>query len=257
MHSHPYIGANGGTHPDKQRRPRPSVSAGQGPFSAWYPRPDSNRRYRLEGAACPAHPCRSQATWTPRSLAFATHEARLEPDTAQGAYPAADANHHGFRQPHRLRDWPSREEPVHGSAQSSRLLGERPGRGADGFTQLHRLPRKGTSHPPRRLLRASHHGAGPGGQNRQELPAAGPTPRVAACIDASNPPEAAGVRPGRLRPDHRSERQPILSVRGPRLAPHFARFRQDGLPLSRRTAGAFGSSSERPCRPETRRRASG
>jgi hypothetical protein len=25
-----------------------SVSAGQSPFSEWYPRPDSNRRYRLE-----------------------------------------------------------------------------------------------------------------------------------------------------------------------------------------------------------------
>jgi len=189
MHSHPYIGANGGTHPDKQRRPRPSVSAGQGPFSAWYPRPDSNRRYRLERAQS-VQPIRAghRRHGPPRSLAFRTHEARLEPDTAQGAYPAADANHHGFRQPHRLRDWPSREEPVHGRGQSSRLLGERPGRGADGFTQLHRLPRKGTSHPPRRLLRASHHGAGPGGQNRQELPAAGPTPRVAACIDARNPP---------------------------------------------------------------------
>jgi hypothetical protein len=30
----------------------PSVSAGQGPFSDLYPRPDSNRRYRLERAAC-------------------------------------------------------------------------------------------------------------------------------------------------------------------------------------------------------------
>jgi integrase len=29
-----------------------SVSAGQSPFSDWYPRPDSNRRYRLERAAC-------------------------------------------------------------------------------------------------------------------------------------------------------------------------------------------------------------
>jgi integrase len=29
-----------------------SVSAGQSPFSEWYPRPDSNRRYRLERAAC-------------------------------------------------------------------------------------------------------------------------------------------------------------------------------------------------------------
>ena len=31
---------------------RPSVSAGQDRFSEWYPRPDSNRRYRLERAAC-------------------------------------------------------------------------------------------------------------------------------------------------------------------------------------------------------------
>jgi hypothetical protein len=30
----------------------PSVSAGQDRFSEWYPRPDSNRRYRLERAAC-------------------------------------------------------------------------------------------------------------------------------------------------------------------------------------------------------------
>jgi hypothetical protein len=30
----------------------PSVSAGQGPFSDLYPRPDSNRRYRRERAAC-------------------------------------------------------------------------------------------------------------------------------------------------------------------------------------------------------------
>jgi hypothetical protein len=30
----------------------PSVSAGQGPSSALYPRPDSNRRYRRERAAC-------------------------------------------------------------------------------------------------------------------------------------------------------------------------------------------------------------
>jgi hypothetical protein len=30
----------------------PSVSAGRGPFSDLYPRPDSNRRYRLERAAC-------------------------------------------------------------------------------------------------------------------------------------------------------------------------------------------------------------
>jgi hypothetical protein len=29
-----------------------SVSAGQDRFSEWYPRPDSNRRYRLERAAC-------------------------------------------------------------------------------------------------------------------------------------------------------------------------------------------------------------
>ena len=29
-----------------------SVSAGQSPFSVLYPRPDSNRRYRLERAAC-------------------------------------------------------------------------------------------------------------------------------------------------------------------------------------------------------------
>ena len=29
-----------------------SVSAGQDRFSDWYPRPDSNRRYRLERAAC-------------------------------------------------------------------------------------------------------------------------------------------------------------------------------------------------------------
>ena len=29
-----------------------SVSAGQGPFSDLYPRPDSNRRYRRERAAC-------------------------------------------------------------------------------------------------------------------------------------------------------------------------------------------------------------
>jgi hypothetical protein len=32
--------------------PPSSVSAGQSPFSEWYPRPDSNRRYRLERAAC-------------------------------------------------------------------------------------------------------------------------------------------------------------------------------------------------------------
>ena len=31
---------------------RGSVSAGQDRFSDWYPRPDSNRRYRLERAAC-------------------------------------------------------------------------------------------------------------------------------------------------------------------------------------------------------------
>ena len=30
----------------------PSVSAGQGRISVLYPRPDSNRRYRLERAAC-------------------------------------------------------------------------------------------------------------------------------------------------------------------------------------------------------------
>ena len=30
----------------------PSVSAGQGPLSDLYPRPDSNRRYRRERAAC-------------------------------------------------------------------------------------------------------------------------------------------------------------------------------------------------------------
>ena len=30
----------------------PSVSAGQDRFSDLYPRPDSNRRYRLERAAC-------------------------------------------------------------------------------------------------------------------------------------------------------------------------------------------------------------
>ena len=29
-----------------------SVSAGQDRISDWYPRPDSNRRYRLERAAC-------------------------------------------------------------------------------------------------------------------------------------------------------------------------------------------------------------
>jgi len=41
--------------PDSDRNEeaaRNSVSAGQDRFSDWYPRPDSNRRYRLERAAC-------------------------------------------------------------------------------------------------------------------------------------------------------------------------------------------------------------
>ena len=41
----PDFGGNGET-------ARTSVSAGQDRFSNWYPRPDSNRRYRLERAAC-------------------------------------------------------------------------------------------------------------------------------------------------------------------------------------------------------------
>ncbi len=39
------------THPNAEAAP-PRVSAGQDRFSDWYPRPDSNRRYRLERAAC-------------------------------------------------------------------------------------------------------------------------------------------------------------------------------------------------------------
>jgi len=41
----PDLGRKGEAAPD-------SVSAGQDRFSEWYPRPDSNRRYRLERAAC-------------------------------------------------------------------------------------------------------------------------------------------------------------------------------------------------------------
>ena len=37
---------------EMNKRSRTAFSAGQDRFSEWYPRPDSNRRYRLERAAC-------------------------------------------------------------------------------------------------------------------------------------------------------------------------------------------------------------